>query len=105
MEKGTIILHLLDTDTTITIPQVFSYMKKKSMDQKDQMMLCSYNLDALKILTNYKGLLTVAGRTTSNKKHPKGLCFSASKVQVVRANKRLGYCEYLFVCEDNIVEE
>lgn len=105
MEKGTVSIHFLETDTTIVINQLFSYIKKKAENGKDMMLISCKDMKHLETLSNNNGLLKISGRTLKNKKYPDGLQFTCSKCCLVRAQKRMGYSEYLLLCEENIDEK
>lgn len=104
MEKGTVIIRFLEDSTTLTIPALFSYIKKKTEDGNDMMLLSFKTKEHIAQLATYHGDLEIKGLTTANKKYPKGLGFTCSQATITRARKRIGYTEYLIVCHQNIIE-
>lgn len=105
MEKGKMEVTFLDMGTKIIINDVFSYIKKKTEDQKDMMLISCKDLTCLEVMCAYQGKIAITGRTLANKKYPDGLVFTCSSCTIVRAEKRLGYSEYLLTCDTHITEE
>ena len=105
MEKGTIEIRFIDTNKTITMNHVFSYIKKKDVDNRDMMLISIKDLNHFDCMNEYNDLIEVKGKTLSNKKYPDGCYYTCSSCSITRAQKRLGYNEYLFICNTDVIEE